>query len=336
MHIGPVELANPLVLAPMTGVSDFPFRSLCRTLGAAMTVSEMLTSDIKLWSTRKSQLRMLQNQDKAPHAIQIAGTDPAQMSEAARLCVDQGAQIIDINMGCPAKKVCNVSAGSALLQDVHLVTQILQAVVGSVPVPVTLKIRTGWDRQNINALKIAYIAEHSGIQALTIHGRTRADRFQGSAEYETIRQVKSKISIPVIANGDIDSPAKAKSVLDYTHADGLLIGRASQGNPWIFREIKHYLTTGEYLSPPTIEEKCETILQLLRAIHNFYGDYLGVRVARKHLSWFFKYDHPALWRTICQLEFAGQQYNAIEKFLYELQNNRGITKCISNQNRLAA
>jgi tRNA-dihydrouridine synthase B len=320
----------------MAGISDLPYRTLCRTLGAAMTVSEMLTADTGLWHTRKSRLRMIRNNDPEPRVVQIAGTQPGQMAEAARICVTQGAQIIDINMGCPAKKVCNVLAGSALMKDPAQVRAILNAVVNAVSVPVSLKIRTGWDHDNRNALTIAHIAEDAGVQALAIHGRTRADRFNGQAEYETVRLIKEKINIPVFANGDINSPAKAKAVLDFSHADGLLIGRASLGNPWLFREINHFLTTGSFLAPPTIEEKRVTILRHLQAIYDFYGTESGVRIARKHLSWFFKQQFPLFWQTICRLESAGQQLDAVNQFMHKPEENKGKTICTSKRDRLAA
>ena len=301
-----------------------------------MAVAEMLTADTRLWHTRKSRLRMIGEQEPEPRAVQIAGTEPVQMAEAARLCVDRGAQIIDINMGCPAKKVCNVMAGSALLRDEQRVGRILTAVVSAVTVPVTLKMRTGWDAHNRNAVAIARIARDSGIQALTVHGRTRADRFHGPVEYETIRRVKNSIDIPVLANGDIDSADKARRVLDYTGADGLVIGRASFGNPWIFREINHHLATGGYLSPPSPDEQRETLLQHLLAVYAYYGEQQGVRVARKHLSWFFKTGHPVFWQSVCRLESAEQQYNATDYFLCTLRDNGKTITCISNPNRLAA
>ena len=335
MHIGPYKLDNPLVLAPMAGISDFPFRQLCRNMGAAMTVSEMLTAETDLWHTYKSRQRCVQASEQSPHAIQIAGSNPEKMGDAARQCADQGAQIIDINMGCPAKKVCNVLAGSALLKNEKLVSAILQAVVRAVPIPVTLKIRTGWDRNNKNALKIAHIAEDCGIQALTIHGRTRADRFSGRAEYQTIRQVKQQIRIPVFANGDIDNPAKAKAVLEYTQADGLYIGRASRGNPWLFREINYFLTTGKNLPLPSMSQKQQTILQHLRAIYRFYGEQHGIRIARKHLSWYLKTDFPLFWQKLCRIESAKKQYNQTEKYLNEKKDG-DTSKCILNQNRVAA
>jgi tRNA-dihydrouridine synthase B len=260
VRIGPYALANQLILAPMAGVTDRPFRQLCRRLGAGMVVSEMVTSNVGLWHTRKSRLRLLHAGDPEP--------------------------IIDINMGCPAKKVCNKAAGSALMKDERLVAEILDSVVRAVEVPVTLKIRTGWDRANKNGVSIARIAEQAGIQALAVHGRTRADLYTGEAEYETIAAIKQAVSIPVFANGDIDSPEKARAVLDTTGADGLLIGRAAQGRPWIFREIEHFLRTGERLPAPTLYEVERILLGHLAELHAFYGDLMGVRIARKHVGWY--------------------------------------------------
>ncbi|VXB01579.1 tRNA-dihydrouridine synthase B [Pseudomonas sp. 8BK] len=286
LRIGPYTLPNSLILAPMAGVTDQPFRQLCKRMGAGLVVSEMVTSDVRLWNTRKSSLRMMHSGDPEPRSVQIAGGDPEMLAEAARRNVEMGAQIIDINMGCPAKKVCNKAAGSALLKDEVLVHEILQAVVAAVDVPVTLKIRTGWDRENKNGTTVAKIAEDSGIVALAVHGRTRADLYMGEAEYETIAAIKQAVSIPVLANGDIDSPQKAKAVLAATGADGLLIGRAAQGRPWIFREIEHYLRTGEQLPAPSLGEVERILLEHLAALHAFYGDVMGVRIARKHVSWY--------------------------------------------------
>ena len=286
LRIGPYTLPNSLILAPMAGVTDQPFRQLCKRMGAGLVVSEMVTSDVRLWNTRKSSLRMIHSGDPEPRSVQIAGGDPEMLAEAARRNVEMGAQIIDINMGCPAKKVCNKAAGSALLKDEQLVREILQAVVAAVDVPVTLKIRTGWDRENKNGITVAKIAEDSGIVALAVHGRTRADLYMGEAEYETIAAIKQAVSIPVLANGDIDSPQKAKAVLAATGADGLLIGRAAQGRPWIFREIEHYLRTGEQLPAPGLGEAERILLEHLTALHAFYGDVMGVRIARKHVSWY--------------------------------------------------
>ena len=286
VRIGPYTLPNQLILAPMAGVTDQPFRQLCRRFGAGLVVSEMVTSDVSLWNTRKSSLRMIHSGDAEPRSVQIAGGDPQMLAEAARRNVEMGAQIIDINMGCPAKKVCNKAAGSALMKDEQLVSAILQAVVAAVDVPVTLKIRTGWDRANKNGLNIAKIAEQSGISALAVHGRTRADLYTGEAEYDTIAAIKQAVTLPVFANGDIDSPHKARQVLDATGADGLLIGRAAQGRPWIFREIAHYLETGTQLPAPSLLEVEGILLEHLAALHTFYGDVMGVRIARKHVGWY--------------------------------------------------
>ena len=286
VRIGPYTLPNQLILAPMAGVTDQPFRQLCRRLGAGLVVSEMVTSDVSLWNTRKSSLRMIHSGDAEPRSVQIAGSDPQMLAEAARRNVEMGAQIIDINMGCPAKKVCNKAAGSALMKDEQLVSAILQAVVAAVDVPVTLKIRTGWDRANKNGLNVAKIAEQSGISALAVHGRTRADLYTGEAEYDTIAAIKQAVTLPVFANGDIDSPHKARQVLDATGADGLLIGRAAQGRPWIFREIAHYLETGTQLPAPSLLEVEGILLEHLAALHTFYGDVMGVRIARKHVGWY--------------------------------------------------
>ena len=286
VRIGPYELPNRLILAPMAGVTDRPFRQLCRRLGAGLVVSEMLTSDVRLWHSRKSRLRMLHADDPEPRSEQIAGGDPQMLAEAARANVELGAQIIDINMGCPAKKVCNKAAGSALMKDEKLVAEILSAVVGAVDVPVTLKIRTGWDRDNKNGLTVARIAEQEGIAALAVHGRTRADLYTGEAEYDTIATIKQAVSMPVFANGDITSPEKARQVLAHTGADALLIGRAAQGRPWIFREINHFLETGERLPEPGLQEVERILLDHLSALHAFYGDEMGVRIARKHVGWY--------------------------------------------------
>ncbi|GGY15804.1 tRNA-dihydrouridine synthase B [Paludibacterium paludis] len=288
MQIGPYTLKNRLVVAPMAGVTDRPFRMLCKRMGAGMAVSEMITSNKALWGTAKTLRRADHQGEAEPISVQIAGADPEQMALAARVNVEQGAQIIDINMGCPAKKVCNVAAGSALLRDEALVGRILEAVVKAVDVPVTLKTRTGWSRDNRNALRIAKLAESCGIAALALHGRTREDLYRGDAEYDTIRQVKAALTIPVIANGDIDSPAKARHVLDATGADAIMIGRAAQGRPWIFREIQHYLDTGETLPAPKIAEVREVLLDHLDELYAFYGEYSGCRVARKHIAWYTK------------------------------------------------
>ncbi len=291
MQIGPHAIAPRVVLAPMAGVTDKPFRMLCKRLGAGLCVSEMTISDPKFWHTSKSLHRMDHAGEPDPVSVQIAGTIPEVLAEAARWNVDHGAQLIDINMGCPAKKVCNAWAGSALMRDEALVARILEAVVGAVDVPVTLKIRTGWDRDHRNALTIARIAEDSGIAALAVHGRTRDQQYTGFAEYDTIAAVKAALRIPVLANGDIDSPEKAAHVLAHTQADAVMIGRAAQGRPWIFREIAHFLATGEKLPEPGLAEVRDVLLGHLQHLHRFYGEVAGVRIARKHLGWYAK-DRP--------------------------------------------
>lgn len=274
----------------MAGITDLPFRKLCRQFGAGLAVSEMVTSDIDLWHSRKSQQRLTMGDEPGPISVQIAGSEPEQMALAAAANAARGADIIDINMGCPAKKVCKKAAGSSLLRDEALVNDILQAVVGAVSIPVTLKIRTGWDNDNRNACRIANIAENAGIQALAVHGRTRADRFNGDAEYDTIAAVVNATSIPVFANGDITSAYKAKQVLDYTGAAGLLIGRAAQGQPWLFQQINHFLQHGEHLAAPSAEDRAQIMLDHVGAIHDFYGEHLGVRIARKHVGWYMQFD----------------------------------------------
>ncbi|GAB2523568.1 tRNA dihydrouridine synthase DusB [Lysobacter humi (ex Lee et al. 2017)] len=291
MRIGAHEITPRVILAPMAGVTDKPFRLLCKRLGAGLCVSEMTTSDPRFWNTAKSRHRMDHVDEPAPISVQIAGTVPEVMAEAARYNVDHGAQIIDINMGCPAKKVCNAWAGSALMRDEALVGRILDAMVAAVDVPVTLKIRTGWAADAKNALRIARIAESAGIASLAIHGRTRDQQYTGVAEYDTIAEVKAALSIPVVANGDIDSPRKAAEVLARTGCDAVMIGRAAQGRPWIFREVAHYLATGEELPPPSLEEVRDVLLGHLEALHGFYGEVSGVRIARKHLGWYAK-DRP--------------------------------------------
>ncbi len=272
----------------MAGVTDRPFRQLCKQLGAGYAVSEMAASDPRLWASEKTARRTNHDGEMEPKAVQIAGADPAILAACAKFNVDRGAQIIDINMGCPVKKVCNSWCGSALLQNERLVGDILDAVVAAVDVPVTLKFRTGWNRENKNALKIARMAEQAGIAMLTLHGRTRADGYSGEAEYETIAAVKAAVSIPVVANGDITSPEKAKHVLQVTGADAIMIGRAAQGRPWIFREIDHYLRTGEYLPSPLISEVRALMSEHLQAHYAFYGEYMGLRTARKHIGWYVR------------------------------------------------
>ena len=322
MKIGPYQLANNLILAPMAGVTDLPFRQLCKQLGAGMAVSEMVSSNSLLWGSKKTQRRANHAGEIEPKSVQIMGTEPTMMAEAARYNAERGAQIIDINMGCPAKKVCNVLAGSALMRDESLVGKILQAVVESVDIPVTLKIRTGWDQDNRNAPHIARIAEDCGIQALAVHGRTRADQYHGDAEYDTIAEVKQQIQIPVIANGDIRNPEKARFVLDYTAADAIMIGRAAQGRPWIFREILHYLQTGDTLAEPGLEEIRNILLAHLDNLYEFYGDYTGVRMARKHISWYSKgQQHGAAFRQIINhVDGAEDQRSMVEEFFTTLIN----------------
>lgn len=271
----------------MAGVTDYPFRRLCRQYGAAVATSEMLSADMSLWGSKKSRTRFPEELEVAPRSVQIAGSEPEQMAKAAYASVQMGAQIIDINMGCPAKKVCNKAAGSALLRDKPLVQDILQTVVSAVDVPVTLKFRTGWSVSTRNAVEIAQIAEQSGIKAIAIHGRTRADAYQGYAEYETIRQVKANVTIPVIANGDIRTPLDAAFILDYTQADGLMIGRSAWGQPWIFQQIGEFLRTGELSDAPDVHIRLQVVVEHIRAIHDFYGADTGVRVARKHIGWYF-------------------------------------------------
>jgi len=288
MQIGPYKLSNRIALAPMAGVTDRPFRQLCRELGAGYVVTEMVASNPRLKNTRKSKWRSSFDGEPAPLAVQIVGSDPETLADAAVYNAGLGAQIIDINMGCPAKKVCGKSAGSALLSDPGLVEAILQAVVGAVDVPVTLKIRTGPDPDNRNGLEVAKIAEDCGVSALAVHGRTRADRFNGEAEYATIRRICLATGLPVFANGDITTPEQAKRVLDYTGAAGLMIGRGAQGNPWIFRELDHYLQTGEKLPPPRPDEIHRVMRDHLQRLHAFYGETHGVQVARKHIGWYLK------------------------------------------------
>jgi len=308
----------------MAGVTDRPFRNLCYQLGADLCVSEMVTAEKHLWKSRKTRLRLDHQDEEGICSVQIAGTDPQKLADAAVFNVEHGAQIIDINMGCPAKKVCNVLAGSALLKDEPLVTEILTAVVNAVDAPVTLKIRTGWDQQNKNAVNIARIAEQCGIQALSVHGRTRADAYKGDAEYETIAAVKSAVTIPVIANGDITSPQKAKEVLAFTQADGLMIGRAAQGNPWIFQQIKHYLTENTLLPAPGKMEVSKILTEHLQNLYDFYGELSGVRIARKHIGWYinnmqgaetFKQQVNQINDATTQLELVTDFFNSQQKLL---------------------
>ncbi|MGB2374861.1 MAG: tRNA dihydrouridine synthase DusB [Porticoccaceae bacterium] len=314
--IGPYQINSQTILAPMAGVTDLPFRQLCREMGAGLVVSEMVASDPTTWSTRKSRLRIQFGNEPSPRSVQIAGYDPQMMAEAAQFNVAQGAEIIDINMGCPAKKVCKRAAGSALLRDPELVERILTAVVGAVDVPVTLKIRTGWDRQNRNAPEIAKIAEQSGIQALAIHGRTKACRFVGEVEYDSIAEVVDRISIPVFANGDITSAEQARAVLHKTGASAVMIGRGAQGNPWIFQQINHYLTQGELLPQPTLEQVGKVMIRHLADLHEFYGEVGGVRISRKHIGWYSRWldDGKAFTKIFNQHETRLQQQQQLSEF----------------------
>ncbi|MDG4561723.1 MAG: tRNA dihydrouridine synthase DusB [Candidatus Competibacter sp.] len=328
MHIGPHLVSPPVVLAPMAGVSDRPFRQLCRRLGAGLTVSEMVSADRRLWDSRKTRLRLDHTGEPDPRSVQILGTDPRAMAEAARCNVERGARIIDINMGCPAKKVCGAQAGAALLRDETLVGRILEAVVGAVAVPVTLKIRTGWDLTRRNGIAVARIAEQAGIQALAVHGRTRACGYSGPVDYAAIRAIKQAVTIPVIANGDIDSPEQARRVLDYTGADAVMIGRGAQGRPWIFREIAHFLASGERLAPPSPLQISRWVTAHLTQLYEFYGETAGVRIARKHLIWYSQH-----WS-----ESAGfrARANAAESGRAQLLLVRDFFERLANEEPLAA
>jgi tRNA-dihydrouridine synthase B len=338
MRIGTHVLRNNLFVAPMAGVTDRPFRQLCKRFGAGLAVSEMVSSNSLLWGSEKTRRRANHEGEADPISVQIAGADPRMMAEAARYNVDQGAQIIDINMGCPAKKVCNVMAGSALLKDEPLVGRILDAVVKAVEVPVTLKFRTGWDKQNRNALTVARIAADSGIRLLSIHGRTRACGYSGHAEYDTIRAVKQATGLPVIANGDITTPEEARDVLAYTGADGVMIGRAAQGRPWIFREIEAFLATGRRIPPPLVTEIHAVLLEHLADLHAFYGRETGVRVARKHISWYTRGLHgsAAFRHAMNQLESCEAQYEAIDRFFGELASRDARLRYEAEEEALAA
>jgi tRNA-dihydrouridine synthase B len=348
--LGSHTLRNNLFVAPMAGVTDRPFRQLCKRLGAGYAVSEMVASNAQLWKSEKTMRRANHAGEVEPIAVQIAGADPAMMAEAARYNVDNGAQIIDINMGCPAKKVCNVAAGSALLQNEPLVVRIVEAVVAAVgvgpsAVPVTLKIRTGWNRENRNAVRIAQLAEAAGISMLTVHGRTRADLYQGEAEYETIAAVKAAVRIPVVANGDIDSPAKARAVLAATGADAIMIGRAAQGRPWLFREIEHFLTTGELLLAPRIAEIRKVMNEHLEDHYAFYGEFTGVRTARKHIGWYtrglsganlFRHRMNTLETTRDQLDavnaFFDEQEAVSDRLVYVDEDEEALDRAEPNRN----
>ena len=322
IKIGPHSLPSRAILAPMAGITDLPFRQLCLQYGAGMAVAEMLISDQQLWDTRKSHLRLAHARGQIS-AVQIAGSDPEMMADAARACAERGADIIDLNMGCPAKKVCKKAAGSALLREPELVAQILKAVTAAVDIPVSLKIRTGWSAEQRNGVEIAKLAEDCGIVSLAVHGRTRADRFNGQAEYDTIAQIKNAVSIPVIANGDIDSAAKAAAVLAATGADGVMIGRGAQGRPWIFREINEYLESGHIGHPVTATEIKQVLLSHLSALHRFYGEYQGLRIARKHCAWYLQNRDrdTGFRREFNQLESASAQLDAVQQFFEQHADN---------------
>ncbi|MDG9949952.1 tRNA dihydrouridine synthase DusB [Acinetobacter ursingii] len=320
MYIGSYQLSNNLIVAPMAGVTDRPFRSLCKYFGAGHAVSEMMTADKTLRMTKKSLYRANFDGELAPISAQIAGSDPEQLAEAARYQVANGAQIVDINMGCPAKKVCNKLAGSALLQDEDLVARILDSVVAAVDVPVTLKTRLGFLNGHENILRVAQRAEQAGIAALALHGRTREDMYLNTARYDLIKEVKQLLNIPVIANGDIDGPEKAKFVLDYTGADAIMIGRAAQGRPWIFREIAYYLKTGEHLAAPSIAEVKQVLLGHLDELYQFYGEYSGCRIARKHIAWYTKglRSSNEFRQNMYQVETTHQQAQVVEAYFNQL------------------
>ena len=327
MQIGPYKLDTPLILAPMAGVTDRPFRQLCLRMGAGMAVSEMMLANPETWDTEKSKKRRYHADEAGFRSVQILGCDPELMAQAAQLNVAADAQIIDINMGCPAKKVNKKFAGSALLQDPALVRDILQAVVAAVDVPVTLKIRTGWDPDHRNGVEIAQLAEQAGIQALTVHGRTRACLFKGEAEYDTIKAIKQAVSIPVIANGDIDSVDKAHRVLAYTGADAIMIGRAAQGQPWIFRQIRQSLEQNQVPTAPSFEEVRALVLDHIHALHHFYGEYQGVRYARKHVAWYLEkfLDSQDFRRGFNALVTASTQIDALKYFFDTQQHNEEQT-----------
>lgn len=333
MHIGQYTLKNKLMVAPMAGVTDRPFRMLCKHLGAAYAVSEMMSAQPQLWATQKSRNRMNHEGEGDPIAVQIAGTEPEQMAHAARFNIAHGAQIIDINMGCPAKKVCNKWAGSALMQDEMLALAIVQAVVQACApydVPVTLKMRTGWCQSHKNAVRIARQAEQAGVQMVVVHGRTREQGYKGQAEYDTVTEVKAALRIPVVANGDIDSPLKAAQVLAQTGADALMVGRAAQGRPWIFREIDHFLETGQTLAPPLVAQVHRLMLDHLQDHYTLYGDYLGVRSARKHIGWYVR-ELPggeAFRSAMNALTDCDEQLAAVDQYFLELaQNHERLPAC---------
>jgi tRNA-dihydrouridine synthase B len=329
MQIGPYKLKNNLILAPMAGVTDRPFRRLCTEMGAGLVVSEMLSSNPKVWKTAKSLNRMNHEGESGIRSVQIAGNEPILMAEAAQFNVEQGAQIIDINMGCPAKKVNKKLAGSALLQQPRLVSDILESVVNAVDVPVTLKIRTGWDIENRNGIEIAKIAEHCGIKSIAVHGRTRTCMFKGKAEYNTIKAIKANVSIPVVANGDIRSAIEARDVLHYTGADGIMIGRAAQGNPWIFRQIEHFLENGTQLAKPSSKEMALISIRHVNDIYDLYGLHMGVRIARKHVGWYLEsYDPEREFRQkFNKIDEGVLQIEALEEFFSLLSKQDNYNPC---------
>ncbi len=319
IQVGPYQLNSKVLLAPMAGTSDKPFRILCRAQGAALTTSEMVVIQQHLLNTNKTKYRLDFTGESAPISIQIAGSGADELAISAQKAVEFGADIIDINMGCPAKKVCNKAAGSALMQDEELVKDILNTVVNSVDVPVTLKMRTGWNRDNKNAPTIAHIAQEAGIKMLSVHGRTKADKYNGEAEYDTVAEVVSQVAIPVIANGDITSAEKAKQVLDATGASGVMVGRAAQGNPWIIAEINHYLETGKHTEPIPLALKKQTAVKHIQQIHAFYGEGLGVRIARKHILWYLQYfkDTQTCWTKISKIDASKKQYQQFKNCINE-------------------
>ncbi|MEA3405631.1 MAG: tRNA dihydrouridine synthase DusB [Pseudomonadota bacterium] len=320
LTIGPYQFDHKIVLAPMAGITDAVYRQICRQYGAGYTLSEMVASQKQLWDSKKSSTRGVAQSDPEPRAVQLLGTHPQELAEAARWQQQNGAQIIDLNLGCPAKKVCSVAAGSALMGTPDKVADIFEAVIEAVDIPVTVKMRTGTDAENRNALQIALLAEEKGLKAITIHGRSREDKFNGQAEYETIRMVKQQIGIPVIANGDINTPEQAKFVLEYTSADGIMIGRATQGYPWIFQEINHYLKTGKHLPPPSMETFYHTMMKHTAGLHQLYGEMLGVRIARKHIGWYSQHlpEGTHLRRPFNQLTEPNKQLQLIEQFFADL------------------
>jgi tRNA-dihydrouridine synthase B len=323
LTIGTYQFEHNIVLAPMAGITDAVFREICRQNGASYTLAEMVASKKQLWESKKSSTRHVNLNDPEPRAVQLIGTDPQELADAAAWQVSQGAQIIDLNMGCPAKKVCSVAAGSALMATPDKATEIFKAVVNAVDVPVTVKTRTGTDSDNKNALQIAQIAEKEGLKAITIHGRTREEKFIGNAEYDTIKNVKQQVNIPVIANGDICTPEQASFVLKYTAADGIMIGRASQGYPWIFRELNHYLKTGKQLAAPGLLEFKNTMLQHITGLHALYGETLGVRIARKHIGWYAQHlpKGMRLRKEFNQLNSSAEQLTLLEAFFKPLINS---------------